>query len=172
MVDDEPVPTKKESHNAIFFNKKQCNVGFRLPFPSLVKQFLHYTKIPSSFIHPNVVRVLMGCNILDLIFHLNLFLLEILFIYTIKMSQKGMFSMSAQIPSLQLVIELPDSNMGGAKEHVLVSGQWVGLLDHLDRDFFSMLYAEYLEYNWFCFLLFVLCSLLIVILVLTLLLCV
>ena len=44
--------------------------------------------------------------------------------------------MSAQIPSLQLVIELPVSNMGEAKGHVLVSGPWVGLLDHLDQDFF------------------------------------
>lgn len=135
-MDDEPIPTKKKSHNAIFFSKKQCNVGFRLPFPSLFKQFLHYTKIPLSFIHPNAVRVLMGCSILDLFFHLNLSLLEILFIYIIKMSQKGIFSMCAQIPSLQLVIELPNSNMGGAKGHVLFSGPWVGLLDHLDRDFF------------------------------------
>lgn len=97
MVDDEPVPTKKKSHNAIFFSKKQCNVWFRLPFPSLFKQFLHYTKIPSSFIHPNLIKVLMGCNILDLFFHLDLSLLEILFIYTIKMSRKGIFSLFAQI---------------------------------------------------------------------------
>lgn len=135
-MDDEPVPTKKKSHNAIFFNKKQCNVRFRLPFPSLFKQFLHYTKIPSSFIHPNAVKVLMGCSILDFFFHLDLSLLEIHFIYTIKMSRKGIFNLSAQIPSLQLMTELPDSNMGEAKGHVLVSVPWIGLLEHLDWDFF------------------------------------
>lgn len=128
---------EKESPNAIFFSKEQFRARLRLPFPSLFKQFLHYTEIPPTFIHPNTVRVLMGCSILDTIFHLDLSLLEVLFVYTIKMSEKGIFSLSAQISSFQLVNRPPDSNKGGAREHILVWGPWVGLLEHLDRDFHS-----------------------------------
>ena len=64
----------------------------------------------------------MGCNILDMLFQLDLFLLEVLFVYTIKISRKGIFSLSAQISSLQLVIGLLDSNKGDARGHVLVQG--------------------------------------------------
>ncbi|RVW63922.1 hypothetical protein CK203_056782 [Vitis vinifera] len=45
---------------------------------------------------------------------------EVLFIYTIKMSRKEIFSLSAHIPSLQLVIRLLDSTKGVTKGHVVV----------------------------------------------------
>lgn len=136
LVDGDPTFIEKEAPSAIFFNKELFNAGLRLPLPSLSKQFLHYTKIPLAFIHPNIVRVLMGCSILDMLFHLDLSLLEVFFIYTIKMSKKGIFSMSAHILSLQLVTGLLDLNKGGAKRHVLVRGPWAGLVEHPDRDFY------------------------------------
>ena len=77
----------------------------------------------------------MGCNILDMFFHLDLSLLEILFVYTIKMSKKGIFKLFAHILSLQLVTGLSDSNKGNAKRHVLVWGLWAGLVEDPDRDF-------------------------------------
>ena len=43
--------------------------------------------------------------------------------------------MFAHIPSLQLVTDLPNSNKGGTKGHVLVRGPWVGLIKHLKGDF-------------------------------------
>lgn len=79
---------KNETFNVIVFSKEQFNVELRFPFPSLFKQFLHFTKILPTFLHPNAVRVLMGCNILNMLFHLDIFPLEVLFIYTIKMSEK------------------------------------------------------------------------------------
>lgn len=100
LVDGDPTSIKKEFLSAIFFSKEQFNTGFRLPLPSLFKQFLHYTKIPPAFIHPNVVRVLMGYSILDMFFNLDLSLFEVIFVYTIKMSKKGIFSLSAHVPSL------------------------------------------------------------------------
>ncbi|KAL6330385.1 hypothetical protein AAG906_040314 [Vitis piasezkii] len=98
--------------------------NFRLQFPflSLFKQFLHFTKIPPVFLHPNIVRVLMGCSILSMLYHLDLSLLEVLFIYTIKMSGKEIFSLSAHIPFLQLVTRLPDSTKRATKGCVVVSG--------------------------------------------------
>lgn len=121
------MPTKKLSHNATYFNKEQLNEGFHFPLPYLLKQFLYFTKVLSTFLHPNVVWVLIGYSILNMLYHLELYLLEVFFVYTLKMSQKERFSLSAHIPSLQLVTGLPDSNKDGAREHILVSGPSSGL---------------------------------------------
>ncbi|RVW63301.1 hypothetical protein CK203_058758 [Vitis vinifera] len=63
------------------------------------------------------------------------FLLEVLFVYTIKKGKTDLFTLFAHIPSLQLVTNLSDSNKGGAKGHVLVRGLWVGLSEHPEREF-------------------------------------
>ena len=104
------------------FSKEKFNVRFRFPLPSFFKQFLHFMKIPPSFLHLNVVKVLMRCSILSMLFHLYLSLLEVLFIYTVKMSRKGIFSLLTHIPSLQLVTGLSDSTKGAAKGHIVISG--------------------------------------------------
>ena len=70
-----------------------------------------------------------------MLFNLDLSLLEVLFVYTIKKRKKDIFSMFAHIPSLQLVTNLSDSNKGRAKGHVLVRGPWAGLSEHLERAF-------------------------------------
>lgn len=116
------MPTEKELFNATVFRKEQFNTRLRFPLPSLFRQFLHFTKIPPSFLHPNAVRVLMGCTILGMLFHLHLSILEVLFIYTMKTSGKRMFNLFAHIPSLQLVTGLSDSNKGAIKGCVVVSG--------------------------------------------------
>ena len=90
--------------------------------PSLFKQFLHFTKIPLAFLHSNVVQVLMGCSVLDMLYHLDLSLLDVIFICIVKLSWNERFSLSAHIPSLQLVTVLPYSNKGRVKGHILVSG--------------------------------------------------
>ncbi|XP_034680214.1 uncharacterized protein LOC117910241 [Vitis riparia] len=82
-----------------------------------------------------MVRVLMGCSILRMLFSLELSLLEVIFVYSLKKGKNDIFSMVAHLPSLQLVTELPDSTKGGAKGHVLVRGAWVGLLEHPERPF-------------------------------------
>lgn len=77
----------------------------------------------------------MGCSVLDTLYQLDLSLLEVLFVYTIKMSHKERFSSLAHIPSLQFVTRLPDSSKGWAKGHVLVSSLWNGLTEGLNRLF-------------------------------------
>lgn len=135
LVERDPMLIEKAGHNVIYFSNEQFNAGLRFPLPSLFKQFLYYTQISSTFIHPNIVRVLMGCCILNMLFHLDLFLLEVIFIYTIKKGKKDIFSMFAHIPSLQLVTGFPDSNKGEAKGHELVRGPWAGLMKHPEMDF-------------------------------------
>ncbi|KAL6346525.1 hypothetical protein AAG906_000143 [Vitis piasezkii] len=135
LTEGEAVSTEKAEGNAITFSKEQFNAGLRFPLPSLFKEFLHFTQIPPAFIHPNIVRVLMGCSILSMLYNLDLSLLEVLFVYSLKKGKNDIFSMAAHLPSLQLVTELPDSTKGGAKGHVLVRGAWAGLLEHPERPF-------------------------------------
>ena len=77
----------------------------------------------------------MGCSILSMLFNLDLSLLEVFFIYSIKKGKNDVFSLAALLPSLQLVTDLPDSTKGKAKGHVLVRGVWAGLLENPERSF-------------------------------------
>ena len=132
---EDVVSTEKAEGRAITFSKEHFNAGLRFPLPALFKEFLHFSQIPPAFIHPNIVRVLMGCNIINMLFNLDLTLLEVLFVYSLKKEKNDIFSMSAHLPSLQLVTELPDSTKGGAKGHVVVWGAWARLLQRPGRPF-------------------------------------
>ena len=78
----------------------------------------------------------MECSVLDMIYRLDLSLLEVIFVYMVKMSQRERFSLDAHISSLHLVTGLPDSNKGEAKGHVLVSDPWSGLYEGSNRVFY------------------------------------
>ena len=129
------VPSEKAEEKTMIFSKEQFNAGLRFPLLALFKEFLHFTQIPPVFIHPNIVRVLMGCSIINMLYNLDLTLLEVFFVYSLKKVKNDIFSMSAHLPSLQLVTELPDSTKGGATGHVVVRGAWAGLLEHPARPF-------------------------------------
>ena len=127
--------TEKAEKNVIIFTKEQFNAGLRFPLPALFKEFLHFTQIPPAFIHPNIVRVLMGCSIINMLYNLDLTMLEVFFVYSLKKAKTDIFSMSAHLPSLQLVTELPDSTKGVAKGHVAVRGGWAGFSGRPGRPF-------------------------------------
>ena len=135
LTNDEAMSSANLPSNMMYFTKEQFTTGLCLAIPSLFKQFLHFTQIPLVFIHLNFVRVLMGCSVLDMLFQLDFYLLEVLFIYTVKMSKKERFGLFSHILSLQLVTDLPDSCKGWAKGHVLVSGPWSGSSEGPDKVF-------------------------------------
>ncbi|RVW98102.1 hypothetical protein CK203_029018 [Vitis vinifera] len=135
LDEEEVVSTEKAEGRAITFSKEQFNAGLQFPLSVLFKEFLHFTQIPPAFIHLNTVRVLIGCSILNMLFNLDLSLLEVLFVYSLKKGKNDIFSMAAHLLSLQLVTELPDSTKGGAKGYVVVRGAWAGLLEHPERPF-------------------------------------
>ena len=58
-------------HKAVFFTREQLGVGLRFPVPALVKQFLHFTRAPPALIHPNTIRILTGCSVLNLLYQLD-----------------------------------------------------------------------------------------------------
>ena len=68
---EELVPTEKAEGNTIIFSKEQFNAGPRFSLPALFKEFLHFSQIPPVFIHPNIVRVLMGCSIINMLYNLD-----------------------------------------------------------------------------------------------------
>ncbi|RVW96410.1 hypothetical protein CK203_029660 [Vitis vinifera] len=106
LDEEEVVSTEKAKGRAITFSKKQFNAGAPVPSSGIVQGISSFSQIPPAFIHPNIVRVLMGCNIINMLFNLDLSLLE-----------------------------LPDSTKGGAKGYVVVRGVWAGLLGHPERPF-------------------------------------
>ena len=60
-------------------------------------------------IHSNVFRILMGCSVLNFLYLLDISLIEIFFIYTLKLGVGGCLSMLAHSPRLQFVTRLPNS---------------------------------------------------------------
>ena len=66
-------------HNAVFFTLEHLAAGLRFPVPAIVKQFLHFTRASPTLIHPNTIRILTGCSVLNLLYQLDLSLVEICF---------------------------------------------------------------------------------------------
>ena len=66
--------------NAVYFTRVQFAAGLCFPVPSLVKQFLHFTRAPPALVHLNVFRILMGCGVLKSLYMLDIPLVEICFI--------------------------------------------------------------------------------------------
>ena len=113
-----------EADNTVYFTLEQFVVGLCFPVPSLVKKFLHFTLAPPTLIHPNVFRILKGYSVLNSLYQLDISLVEICFIYTLKLGIGGRLSMSAHSPLLQFVTGILDSPKMEAKEVVLVRGPW------------------------------------------------
>ena len=106
--DDSTEPTVDEEESVVYFTMEQLAARLRFPISSLVKQFLHFFGAPPALIHPNVIRILTGCSVLNLLYQLDISLAEVCFIYTLKLGHRGRLSMSAQSPRLQFVMGLLD----------------------------------------------------------------
>ena len=89
-----------------------------------MKQFLHVSRAPLALIHPKVIRILMGCSVLNFLYRLDISLVEIYFVYRLNFETGGRLSMFAHNPRLQFVTGLPDSPKTEAKGVVLVRDPW------------------------------------------------
>ena len=124
LSDRAAVSTVGGADNVVYFTRKQFCASLRFPVSLLVKQFLHFTRAPPVLIHPNVFRILMGCSVLNFLYQLDISLIEICFIYTLKIVIRGHLFMSTHSPRLQFVIRLPDFPKIEVKWIVLVRGSW------------------------------------------------
>ena len=102
---------------------------------SLIKQFLHFSGAPPALVHPNIIQILTGCSVLNLLYQLDILLVEVFFIYTLKLENLGRLSLSAQSPRLQVVTRLPGSPKTGANGMILVRGMWYETSGSLDLPF-------------------------------------
>ena len=111
-------------HNDVFFTREHLAAGLRFPMPTIVKQFLHFTRAPPALIHLNVIRILIGSCVLNHLYQLDLSLVELFMIYFMSIGSGGRMSMSVLSPRLQIVNGLPDSPKTEVKGEFLVRGPW------------------------------------------------
>ena len=109
-------------HNAMFLTREHLAVGLRFPMSALVKQFLHFTRASPALVHPNVIRILTGCNVMNFLYRVDLSLVEISFVYSLILRRGGQMSLSILDSRLQFVNGLPDSPKIEAKGVILVRG--------------------------------------------------
>ena len=87
--------TIDEEDSAVYFTWEQLVDGLRFPVSSLIKQFLHFSEVAPTLIHPNVIWILVRCSVLYLLYQLDISLVEVFFIYTLKLAHGGQLSLSA-----------------------------------------------------------------------------
>ena len=95
LMEEQNESTMGGEHRTLFFTQEHLAAGLRFPLPALVKQFLHFTKASPTLVHLNTTRILTGCSVLNLLYQLDLSLVEICFVYSLKVAQGGRMSMSA-----------------------------------------------------------------------------
>ena len=124
LMEESDESTMGGEHNAVFFTWEHLVAGLRFHVPAIIKQFLHFTRAPPALIHPNTIRILTECSVLNLLYQLDLSLVEICFAYFLRVAQGGQMSMSTQSSRLQFVNGLLDSPKMEAKGVILVRGPW------------------------------------------------
>ena len=60
LVDRPNESTLSVEHNGVFFTREHLAARLQFPVPAMVKQFLHFTRVPPALIHPNVIRILIA----------------------------------------------------------------------------------------------------------------
>ena len=78
--------TMSGEHNTVFFTREHLAVGLRFLVPTIVKQFLHFTRALLALIHPNTIWILTECSVLNLLYQLDLSLFEICFAYFLRVA--------------------------------------------------------------------------------------
>ena len=122
LMEEPDESTLCREHNVVFFTWEHLAAGLCFPVPAIVKQFSHFTRAPPALVHPNTIQILTGCSVLNLLYQLDLSLVEICFAYSLRVAQGGWMSMSAQSSRLQIVNGLPNSPKMEAKGVILVKG--------------------------------------------------
>ena len=96
LSDDLVESTISEGDGAVYFTREQLVAGLHFPVSSLIKQFLHFTGAPPALILSNVIRILTRCSVLNLLYQLDISLVEVYFNYTLKLAHGGRLFQSTQ----------------------------------------------------------------------------
>ena len=87
--------TIEEDNSVVYFTREQLVAELRFSISSLVTQFLHFSRASPTLIHQNVIRILTRCSVLNLLYQLDISLVEVCLIYTLKLGHGGRLSMLA-----------------------------------------------------------------------------
>ena len=98
-----------KEEGAVYFTREQLIAELRFPVLSLIKQFLHFSGAPPALIHPNVIRILAGCSVLNLLYQLDISLVEVYFIYTLKLAHGADYPCRPRAPDCNLLRGSPTS---------------------------------------------------------------
>ena len=96
LLDGPVESTIYKEDGAVYFTREQLAAGLCFPISSLIKQFLYFSRAPPALVHPNIIQILTGCSVLNLLYQLDISLGEVFFIYTLKLAHGGRLSLSAQ----------------------------------------------------------------------------
>ena len=124
LMDEPDESTLGGEHKVMFFTCDQLATRLRFPVLTLVKQFFQFTRAPPALVHPNVIRILIRCSVLNFLYQLDLSLVEICFAYSLILRRGGRLSFSILDSRLQFMSGLPDSPKTEAKGVILVRGPW------------------------------------------------
>ena len=83
--DDATASNFREVDNGVYFTWEQFVVGLRLLVPLMVKKFMKFTRLPPTLVHLNAFQILMSCSVLNSVYQLDILLVDICFIYTLKL---------------------------------------------------------------------------------------
>ena len=89
LSDGHTEPIMEKEDNTVFFTREQLAARLRFPVSTLVKQFLHFSETSPALVHPNVIRILVRCSVLNLLYQLDILLVKVCFIYTLKLGHGG-----------------------------------------------------------------------------------
>ena len=73
-----------ERDGVAYFTWEQLATGLRFPVSSLIKQFLHFSGAQPALVHPNIIQILIKCSVLNLLYQLDISLVEVFIIYTLN----------------------------------------------------------------------------------------
>ena len=60
--------TIDKEDGVVYFTREQLTTGLCFPVLSLIKQFLHFSGVSLALVDPNIIRVLIGCSVLNLLY--------------------------------------------------------------------------------------------------------
>ena len=89
LLDSPTESTVNGEDDVVYFTREQLTAGLRFPISSLVKKFLLFSGAPPTLIHPNAIQILTECSVLNLLYQLDISLVEVCFIYTLKLGHGG-----------------------------------------------------------------------------------
>ena len=100
-------PIVDEEDSVVYFTREQLIAGLHFPISYLVNQFLHFSRAPHALIHSNVIRILTWCSVLNLLYQLDILLVEVCFIYTLKLGTEAGYPCRPKAPYCNLSRDSP-----------------------------------------------------------------